>query len=198
MIISNYSIRTDNELHDLGNLPLWNLDFFKKDSRYIDFYSRHAHILDFDGLRLGKTIIENNKKTNAFEFGLFAITEIGKERGNTLELQDKKKNDESTNQKNDLFNNSLKMARHKATIMNYPFIRFFCDEQRPNSWGSDARELTEIIHIDEKSDKLLAMPLFALEDLLCSWFLGKFNSLYSNYRFERGDNTLPMFYYNNC
>ena len=52
LLIANYSVRVDGVLADLGNFPLWNADFFKRDSRLIDSYSRHAHILDFDSLRL--------------------------------------------------------------------------------------------------------------------------------------------------
>ena len=197
LIISNYAIRTDNILSDLGNFPLWDMDFFNRDSKYIEVYSRHSHILDFDGLRLGKLVLENNKKANALEFGVFGTTEIGKERGNTIELQTLKKTDDKANQKNDLYNHTLKMARHKATICNFPFIKFLGDEQRPESWGADARDLCEIIYIDECSDKRLAMPLFALGDLICSWFLSKFNDKYSQYRYERGDNNLPMYLFHN-
>ncbi len=195
LLISNYSIRTDNLLQDLGNFPLWNSDLFKRDSRMIDSFSRHAHILDFDSLRLGRKVLENNKKSDMFEFGVINITEIGKERGNNLELQTIKKNDDSTNQKNDLFNSWLKMVRHSATIDNFPFVKVICDEQRPESWGADARDLCEIVHIDECSDMKLAMPGFALEDLIFQITLEKFNNRYYNYRFNRADNTLPMYLY---
>ena len=46
---------------------MWNTDFFEKDSRLIDSYSRHSHIIDFDSLRLGKKVIENNPKKWAIE-----------------------------------------------------------------------------------------------------------------------------------
>ena len=52
-----------------------------------------------------------------------------------------------TNQKNDLFNSWLKMCRHSATVDNFPFIKVFTDEQRPESWGADSRDLCEIITI---------------------------------------------------
>ena len=58
-IISNYSIRTDNLIDDLGNFPQWNTDFFQKDSRLIDSFSRHSHIVDFDALRLGRKVIDD-------------------------------------------------------------------------------------------------------------------------------------------
>ena len=69
-------------------------------------------------LRLGKKVLENNPKAGSFEFGVVAITEIGKERGNNLELKEVKKVTNETNQKNDLFNSWLKMCRHSATIDN--------------------------------------------------------------------------------
>ncbi|MDR1094148.1 MAG: hypothetical protein LBL66_08390 [Clostridiales bacterium] len=42
LIMSNYSIRTDSLFSDTGNFPLWDTGFFKRDSRLIDSYSRHA------------------------------------------------------------------------------------------------------------------------------------------------------------
>ena len=41
------------------------------------------------------------------------------------------------------------------------------------------------------------MPLFALEDLLISLFIGKFTGDYYDYRFRCGDNTLFMYLYHN-
>ena len=193
LLIANYSVRVDGVLADLGNFPLWNADFFKRDSRLIDSYSRHAHILDFDSLRLGRKLIENNVNANNFEFGVVIITEVGKERGNSLELSEKKKKDETTNQKNDLFNSWLKMVRHSATVDNFPFVRVITDEQRPESWGADARDLCEIVHIRESGETCLAMPFFSLAELLYSWLFGKFAGLYYQYRFVRSDNTLPMY-----
>lgn len=193
LLISNYSIRVDNVLADLGNFPLWNSDFFKTDSRLIDSYSRHAHILDFDTLRLGKKVVENNRNANNFEFGVIVITEVGKERGNILDNREKKKQDTTANQNNDLFDDWLKMVRHSATVDNFPFVRVITDEQRPENWGANARTLCEIVHIRESGDTRLAMPFFSLAELLYSWLFGKFSGLYYKYRFSRSDNTLPMY-----
>ena len=82
--MTNYSVRTDNLMADNGNFPIWLTDFFPKRRRP---QSRHAHILDFDVLRLGRKVLENNPKAGSFEFGVVGITEIGKERGNNLELR---------------------------------------------------------------------------------------------------------------
>lgn len=192
LIISNYSVRTDSLISDIGNFPLWNTDFFKRDSRLIDSYSRHSHIIDFDALRLGRKMVENNAFADSFEFGVVDITEVGKERKNMLELKEMKKREEATNQKNDGFNDWLKMIRHSATVDNYPFVKVITDEQRPESWGADARDLCEIVHIRESGETRLAMPFFFIGELLYSAVFGKFVSLYYNYRFTRGDNTLSM------
>ncbi len=193
LIISNYSVRTDNLLEDLGNFPLWNTDFFKRDSRLIDSFSRHAHIIDFDALRLGKKIIADNPKKDSFEFGVINITEVGKERKNQLELKETKKNIETTNQKNDGFTDWLKMIRHSATIDNFPFVKVITDEQRPESLGADARDLCEIVHIRNASQIKLAMPFFNLTELFYDFIFSKFEKLYYKYRFTRGDNTLLMY-----
>ena len=193
LLISNYSIRVDSVLNDLGNFPLWNTDFFQTDSRLIDSYSRHAHILDFDTIRLGRKVIENNEKANCFDFGVVVITEVGKERGNSLELSGKSKKDDIANQKNDLLNHWLKMVRHSATVDNYPFVKVITDEQRPESWGADARQLCEIIHIRESGEKSLAMPFFELYELIYACLFGLFRKLYYDYRYSRSDNTLLMY-----
>lgn len=194
LLIANYSIRTDNLIRDVGNFPIWDTDFFRRDSRLIDSFSRHSHILDFDVLRLGKKVIENNPLADMFEFGIVLITEVGKERGNTLELSDKKKNSLETNQKNDLFDSELKMIRHSATIDNYPFVKIFTDEQRPESWGANARDLCNILHMEQSNDLSLAMPFFDLEELIYAWAYTKFEDFYSMYRYNRGDNTLLMYF----
>ena len=193
LLIANYSVRVDNVLADLDNFPTWNSEFFRSDSRLIDSYSRHSHILDFDSLRLGRKVVENNRNADNFEFGVVIITEVGKERGNSVELQEKKKKDDTANQKNDLFNSWLKMVRHSATVDNFPFVRVITDEQRPESWGADARDLCEIVHIRESGETCLAMPFFSLAELLYGWLFDKFAGLYYRYRFVRSDNTLPMY-----
>lgn len=193
LIISNYSVRTDNIMSDLGNFPMWDNDFFERDCELQDITSRHSHIIDFDALRLGQKVLKDNYKANSFDFGVLDITEIGKERKNNLELKEVKGKEDIANQKNDGFNNMLKMIRHSATVDNFPFVKFFSDEQRPESWGADARDLVDIIHIKETSEKKLAMPFFNLFELLYNFVFSKFTNLYYKYRYMRSDNTLPMY-----
>jgi len=221
LILSNYAIRTDFRKIDKGNLPYWNLDFFAKDSRYIHAHSRHSHILDFDMLRLGKKLIEDNLQANSFEFGVVAITEIGKERGNmykdaeikdtiknlreTIKTLEKARLDATTPKAElqalteratiltDKFNNALKLIRHKCTVANFPFARIILDEQRASSLGADAKELCEIVQIKEKSETKITMPFFFIGELIHALIFPKFKGAYQNYRINRGDNTLIMF-----
>ena len=187
LIVANYSIRTDNRFLEQGNFPLWLTDFFSERGRA---HSRHAHILDFDVLRLGRKVMENNPRAGSFEFGVVGITEIGKERGNNLELKEVKKGTDEANQKNDLFNSWLKMCRHSATVDNFPFIKVFTDEQRPESWGADARDLCDVIHIVSSGDTRLTLPLYTIEEMISEWAFNRFIRLYEDFRFRRGDNTL--------
>jgi hypothetical protein len=187
LIVANYSIREDNQFLDAGNFPRWYCDFFPEGFAE---HEHHAHILDFDVLRLGKKVLANNPNAGSFEFGCIAITEIGKERGNNLELKEVKKNEDEANQKNDLFNSWLKMSRHSATVDFFPFIKVFCDEQRPESWGADARDLCDIIRVVNTGSERLTLPFYTIEDMLSEWIFNKFLDLYIQLRYLRGDNTL--------
>ena len=142
--------------------------------------------------RLGLKLIKDNPNADGFEFGVVNITEIGKERGNVLELADKLKKADTANQKNDLFNSWLKMVRHSATVDNFPFVRVITDEQRPESWGVDARALCEIVTITKSGEDCLAMPAFTLGEILFDITFSRFTALYLKYRHNRGDDTLTM------
>ncbi len=188
LIVSNYSVRETNEQISLGNFPLWNLSFFGKETG-----GRFSHILDFDTLRLGRKVVEDNKNAGFFEFGIILITEICKERCNNLELKEVKKITGETNQKNDLFNSWLKMCRHSATVDSFPFIKVFTDELRPESWGSDARDLCDIIHIRDCSEQYISLPFYTLEEMFIEWVYMWFIDLFEDFRFKRGDNTLLIY-----
>lgn len=217
LIISNYGIRTDFIKADAGNMPMWDLDFFERDSRHLDKLSKQSHILDFDMLRLGEKMNENNKRSNCFEFGVISITEIAKEEGNQLDEQEvnrdikhlrdmlkelKELGEDTTRKKSELdylrtqlkskINNAIKLMRHKATVDYFPFVRFFVDDQRPESLGADARDLFEIIHIQEKGETSLAMPFYFIGELVHDFIFPRFMRTYQEYRFNRGDNTLLM------
>lgn len=196
LLVANYSIRVDNLMSDMGNFPLWDGDFFKRDSRLQEAFSRHAHILDFDMLRLGKILLKDNPNRNAFGFGVYVITEIDKERKNTPELQEVKRNTDECNQKNDLFNVLLKMSRHACVISNRVFVKVLADLQRFGSLGGDVRELGEVVSIEAQSDISPVLPFYSpfyLFLLVYDMVFGKFTDMYVKYRYNRGDNSLLMY-----
>ena len=196
LLLANYSIRVDGLLYDLGNFPLWNSDFFSRDSRLQQAYSRHAHILDFDMLRLGKILLKDNPNRNAFGFGVYVISEIDKERKNTPELAEVKRNTEECNQKNDLFGVLLKMSRHACVIANRVFVKVLADLQRFGSLGGDVRELGEVVTIEAQSEIVPVLPFFSpfhFFALLYDWLFSRFTNLYTRYRYIRADNTLSMY-----
>lgn len=85
------------------------------------------------------------------------------------------------------------MCRHSATIDNFPFIKVFTDEQRPESWGADARDLCDIIHIVSSGDQRLALPLYTIEEMVTEWLVNRVIALYYDFRYRRGDNTLLVY-----
>lgn len=197
LLVANYSIRVDNVLEHAGNFERWNSELFRRKPEAVQAVSRYAHILDYDVLRIGKTMIENNPNRGSFEFGVVVFSELGKERLNQLILKELKRAGVECNQKNDLFVTWLKMIRHKATICNFPFVRVFGDEQRPTSIEADIRELFHIVHIRESSDFEIVMPLFFIEELIHDFIYPRFEKFYEKYRYNRGDTSFIMFLLHN-
>lgn len=190
LLISNYSVRVDGVLAHAGNFPLWDSDLFRRDPRMMEAVSRHAHILDFDVLRIARQVVEDSKVKGSFEFGVVLITEIDKERGNQKMLEGVKRIAVETNQKNDGFNSSFMMGRHPATVMHYPFIRFICDAQRDEAWEAAGRQLSNELYIRNTSPVRLTMPFFVFYEMLFDWVKGKFSAVYPQYRFDCGDSGL--------
>lgn len=197
LLVSNYSVRVDDVLCSEGNFPLWDSELFRNSPRVSELRSRRSHILDYDILRIGRQIVDDNVNSGSFEFGIVMISEFGKERGNKNTLEGTKKNDDATNQKNDQLDYSIKMARHKATVCGYPFIRFITDEQRADSLGADLRQLMNIVQIDEKQPTELLMPLYFVEELLHDVLYPRFVSFYTEYRYIRGDVEICMWILHN-
>lgn len=187
LIFSNYAIRSDNSFYSLGNFPINQTEYFKLKSYEKNEDDIFSHVLDFDMLRLGKRISENS---HSFDFGIFVITEIGKERGNQLTQQGVKKDDESVNQKNDHFNNFVKLCRHTATICNYPFVSFLCDDQRPESVNADLRDLMYLYKIKKSKKKKLAIPFYGFEKTVSESILYKFDNFNLDRIYRRSDTTL--------
>lgn len=124
LLIGNYAIRTDAGRVDFGNFPLFIEDFFSSDEQP----SAYSHILDEDGMRLGKVFDDKGKYKDGLEVGIINIMEVAKDRGNQ-HTRTGSINDPDCNQKNDLFELDVKMRGHAATVDNYTFFRMFMDDQ---------------------------------------------------------------------
>ena len=193
LIVSNYSIRVDCLLMDLGNFPLWDCDFFHRDSRLLDAFSRHSKILDHDMIRLGNQMCEDNPNRYAFGWGVWIITEADKEFKNTLELQEVKGSVDECNQKNDLTHVLFKMSRHACYIRHRNMVRIGADMQRIENITANLRGIGQAALIAESGDDTVVLPFFAPYRLLAPWLLPlkeKIDGIYLQNRFLRADKRL--------
>ena len=193
LIVSNYAIRSDGIMYDEGNFPIWDYNFFNRKSKDLNEISSYGKILDQDTMRKGKKMIKDNPFADTLEFGVTVFAELDKERGNQFVTNEMKRSSDETNQKNDLFNYGLKMDRHPSTVDFKHYLNIFFDLQRLGSTNADLQECGQHIGIGKKDSGLLAIPLFFIEEFIYGLFADKFQSLYYDYRYSRGDNTILMY-----
>lgn len=192
LIFGNLPVREDWFTTE-GYLPMYVSDFFHFSAGESAQNSRFAKIFDYDMFRLGKKMVKNNQNSNAFEFGVVILTEIGKERKNNLENRENKKKDDKVNQNNDLFDYSIKMIRHRATVDFFPFVRIISDEQRPESLGANVRDTFSVIKIVQKSELYVLYNGLFFNKLVHKYLWPRFKAFYQQIRNLRGDNTLFVY-----
>ena len=189
LIFSSYSLRVDNLFLDLGKMPLWSSDYFRTPAFDPRSEPLRSHILDFDTLRLGKTV--SGETGGAWEYGILSHTEMGKDFGNTLTNKDLKASDESANIKNDMLIERIKVLRHTGTADHHPYVQYIGDEQRPTSLGADALELCDVVRLLNASEKKKTIRLLTIEQ----FFVDLVNSIWSGWyvrrRVHRADEDLP-------
>ena len=193
LIISNYSIRVDSLFEDLGHFPVWDCDFFRRDSRLLDSFSRHSHILDFDMLRLGKKMLKNNPNRNAFGWGVWVVSEADKEYKNTQELKEVKETADECNQKNDLTHVLWKMSRHACMIRHRNFVRILADMQRVENITANMRQIGNVALIESHDDWKAMLPWYAPYKHIRSLLLKikeKLDDKFLNGRFYGSDSRL--------
>ena len=193
LIVSSYAVRSGLKRKDTGHFPLFDVDFFDRESYDPKAGYQMSHIIDYDMFRLGKKVDHRNPNVGVFEFGTVLMSEKGKERGNAVENQHFKKDDPSANPKNDLFDLDLKMRRHAATVNYYTFAKFISDEQRPESVGANEREVSQVIHMDGVHKEGVFTPFFTLTAAAGDWILSSFKNFYYQYRNLRSDQTLMIY-----
>ncbi|MBO4284059.1 MAG: hypothetical protein J5958_05495 [Clostridia bacterium] len=192
LIFSSFSFRVDNLYTDLGKMPYWSSDFFRTPG--FDPWSEplRSHILDFDTLRLGKTV--SREPGGAWEYGILSHTEMGKDFGNTLTNKDLKATDDAANIKNDMLIDRIKVLRHTGTADHHPYVQYIGDEQRPTSLGADALELCDVVRLVDASEKKKSIRLLLIEQ----FFVDLVNSIWSGWyvrrRVHRADEDLPTWF----
>lgn len=188
-VFSSYSVRVDNLYQDLGKMPLWGSDYFRTPAYDPYAGTLRSHILDFDSLRLGKTV--SGEPGGAWEFGILSHTEMGKDFGNSLTNKDLKASDEKANIKNDMLIERIKIIRHSANADHFPFARYIGDEQRPTSLGADALDLCDVVRLIECSPDKTAIRLLTVERFVVDLIGSIWHGWYVRRRVHRADEDLP-------
>ena len=188
LLVSNFSIREDYIVDNCGNFILYDNDVYSHP--VTDKDSHFAHILNYDTLRVGRLLSDNEKIRNSFEFGILCGTEFGKERGSHLENLVVRKNDETCNVKNDLLAYKMKFSRHGGIIDNFVFVTWFLDEQRVTSLDPDIRDCCDVIRLTKTSKTRLAYPFYYFESAIYDLLKAMFKPLWARYRHSHGNRTL--------
>ena len=176
MIIANLSIRVDSKVVSIGNFPLIDNDVLSRSAEEFDDRTAFCKILDWDILRYGNHMDENNKFIGSYEFGINVYSENDKERGNKLTNSHMKASDEEVNPLNDKLAIGMKTIGHASTYDFKTYYLSLADSQRPDSLNADERELRDKLTITNVVNNRLTMPLY-IEGI----FLKKINSFYKEF-----------------
>lgn len=165
LVFGNYPIRTDVGWKTYGNYPIMKADLFKRKARDRAKWSQFIHIVNHDGLRLGKKLNPYGIYNDAYDLGCLTLSELGKELGNQNTNRGERAAGEC-NPNNDLWTLNAKMYSHASTIDFFTYFRILCDEQRAMSILADFREIGNEMPILKKHDPKIKLPFFAFEELL--------------------------------
>lgn len=194
LILSNYPIRSDDGYIDKGYFPLWYTDFFTKNKDLKEVYTQYSHIMDYDIVRLGTKMINNNPNCGAYEYGILVLDEYGKEKGNQITNREIKISDLECNAKNELSELYFKTYRHLITIDYDTFGWTLMLEQRPESIGADSREIAEkIVYIREVGEEKNALFFFGVDEVIYDFVKRTFDNIDIKYKSVRKDNTLFIY-----
>ena len=185
--VSNYTIMFNDGVNPKQHyLNINHLDPI--DETIKEFKKRNYNVvINYDYLRLGhKFNYYDSHEYYVPDVGLYTITEIGKERGNTDSVKKADGAAMNVNQKNDKFTERLKIWSHDSTIRFKTMFKLIADEQRNVGLNADTRSTFEtIILLDKrKMKKKTSLKLWSIEQYLCMWLLNK----YDDYSLERDEN----------
>lgn len=184
--VSNYTIIFNSkENNDSHYFNVNKTDMLQEDID--DYLDRHNNkIINFDYLRIGKKMDTYAANQDYIpDIGVYSITEVGKERGDTETLKNAKRDSKNVNAKNDLFNERLKIWRHASTIRFRTLFKLIMDDQQNISVNSDLRKCFEnIITLDRnKMTVKTCLKSWWLESYVCKIILSNYDK-YSLHRKE--------------
>ena len=97
---------------------------------------------------------------------------------------------DETNQKNDGFDDWVKMCGHLATVDFTCFVSIYCDDQREQNLPASLREVGEILRVEKNEKDLLAMPGFFIEEIYHKIASTLLEKLHKKCRYNQGGNSL--------
>lgn len=170
--------------------PLYGANYFTFEPDF-DEERSYSMILDFDTLRLGEKM---NKKTSyLLDCGIWAVPEVGKERGSSFDLRSKSQNDETCNIASDYFYTYLTIERHNAELDYEVLFKGILDDQDMMKLNSDTRQLVEsLITLDRMNsvkDKN-ALWLFWLDSMICDLVTSTFHRTYDVRKAKKRNDTV--------
>ena len=190
---TNFPVRFDSYLDDIGNFPLWNDDPLHRTPSDFENYSHYSHILDQDSLRYGNHMDKENNNIGSFEFGSIGFTEKDKERGNRITNSRFDANSDEANPLNDYLSLGMKMRRHSCNIDYKAYWRDTADLQRTSSLNADELELYDLLQIIKKSGVKLSLPFFFLFDWIFNFLDYYYKDFIDETRYYGTEFTLPSY-----
>lgn len=169
--------------------PLYGANYFSFEPDF-DEERSYSMILDFDTLRLGEKM--NPKTSYLLDCGIWAIPEVGKERGSTFDLRSKSQNDESCNIASDFFYTYLTIERHNAELDYEVLFKGILDDQDMMKLNSDTRQLVESLITLDRMNSIKgknALWLFWLDSMLCDLVTSTFHRTYDVRKAKKRNDT---------
>lgn len=192
-ISSSMTVSNDKKLY-----KCFSPDYFKSGLKDLENRSMSINF-NWDWLRLNKRFKAYNSQTSFVpSFGVFAFSEVGKERGSFESNRSLDTNSDKPNPKNDMLPVEQRIHRHKASLRHRVLFKEFFDEQRPEQLDPDLRRIMETIIILDKDNmkEKTSLKAWRIERRFCEVVISIFNK-YSDWRKEANQRvTIPYMLFN--
>ncbi len=162
----------------------------------------YSMILNFDNLRLGKKMEEKDGFSYLLDCGIWAIPEVGKERGSTADLRSKSQYEEDNcTIANDFFYTYLTIERHNAELDYEVLFKGILDDQDCMKLNSDTRQLVETLITLDRMNSIKgknALWLFWLDESICDLITTTFHKTYDMRKAKKQNDTIFWYLFRKC